>query len=152
MIQLIRSDKNLCAIFVPGTYSPEETKFITPDDEPLQWGIGVFKKGSVVEPHRHVGAQSPVREFQEFICIRRGLAIAEIFDEEGEKIQEIRMCAGDALLLLRGGHAFQFEEDTELLEVKQGPYQGRENMKVPLHPRNPSPEKGKPLPYNQLRN
>lgn len=129
MLEMIQSGETLIGIFIRGGYSPEKTQFLTPLEEPLQCGIGVFAKGKRVEPHSHVGNPATVGEFQEFIFVRRGRATAEIYDLEDSVIRRIEMEAGDALLLLRGGHAFYFEEDTELLEVKQGPYIGREKMK-----------------------
>ena len=132
MIEFIQWKGTTIGIFLPRDHSPSKTEFVTPLDEPLQLGIGVFKQGARVEPHRHVGSPAQVTEFQEFISLRRGLAMAQVFDPEGGLLKEIEMRPGDALLLLRGGHAFHFLEETELLEVKQGPYLGRENMKQAL--------------------
>lgn len=137
MIEYIQSQGKDIAIFVPGHFTPEQTRFITKNAEPMQWGIGVFKKGAKVEPHRHMGVPATVSEFQEFIMIRQGRVVAEVFDEAGELVRKIEMVAGDALLLLRGGHGFEFLENAELLELKQGPYLGREKMKAPLRPSDP---------------
>jgi hypothetical protein len=131
-IEMLTWREKLIAIFIRDSFSPIKTRFLTPLDEPLQCGIGIFKKGAVVEPHRHVGIPATVTEFQEFIYLKRGFAIAEVYDPEGKLLSKIEMRSGDALLLLRGGHAFYFQEDSEILEVKQGPYLGREMMKQPL--------------------
>lgn len=129
MPEMIEWKGEIIGIFIRGNFSPEKTHFITTAKEPLQCGIGVFKKGSKVEPHRHVGDPAVVSEFQEFISIRKGKALAKVFSPEGQMIQELTMNVGDSLLLLRGGHSFDFDEDTELMEIKQGPYLGREKMK-----------------------
>ena len=128
-METLFAHNDLIAVFIPATFHPEKTAFLTPLTEPLQCGIGVFGEGKVVEPHRHVGDPATVSEFQEFILIRKGKALADVFDVEGRMIKTYEMNEGDALLLLRGGHAFKFLEPTELLEVKQGPYLGREKMK-----------------------
>jgi hypothetical protein len=31
---------------------------------------------------------------------------------------------GDVILLIKGGHGFEVEEDVEMFEIKQGPYAG----------------------------
>ncbi len=129
MAEFIRSGELALGIFLRGHESPEKTQFLTTNEEPLQCGLGVFKKGSAVEPHKHVSDPATINEFQEFILIRKGKAMATVFTPEGERVCRIEMLPGDALLLLRGGHAFEFLEDTHLLEVKQGPYIGREKMK-----------------------
>ena len=131
-IELLHAGGHLIGIFIRDSYSPGKTRFLTPLEEPLQCGIGVFKKGAVVEPHRHVGAPATITEFQEFIFLKRGKAMAEVYDLQGKLLRQIEMNPGDSLLLLRGGHAFRFLEDSEILEVKQGPYLGREAMKQPI--------------------
>jgi hypothetical protein len=132
MIETIYWKGVTVGLFIGRDHSPGKTEFLTISEEPLQCGIGVFQKDSRVEPHRHVGDPATVSEFQEFILLRKGKCLAEVFDPEGKSLRKIEMQAGDALLLLRGGHAFYFQEDTEFLEVKQGPYLGREKMKQPL--------------------
>ena len=39
------------------------------------------------------------------------------------------MGEGDFLLLLGGGHSFEMLEDSELIEIKQGPYAGDKDKK-----------------------
>lgn len=123
------ANNQLIAIFIPAQYHPEKTDFMTPLSEPLQCGIGVFSKDKKVDAHRHVGDPATISEFQEFIQIRKGKALAGVYDLDGRAIKTYEMNVGDCLLLLRGGHCFSFLEETELLEIKQGPYLGREKMK-----------------------
>ena len=35
--------------------------------------------------------------------------------------------SGDVILLVSGGHDFEMLEDTEMIEVKQGPYAGEDD-------------------------
>ncbi len=135
MLEVLSSGDRLVAIFISAGYEAAKTRFLTPNSEPIQLGIGVFKRGTSVEPHRHVGIPATVSEFQEFIQVRRGKVIATIFDVEEREIKRLHLGPGDSLLLLRGGHAFEFIEDTEFLELKQGPYLGREQMKRVIHPK-----------------
>lgn len=129
MAEYIRWKDQTLGIFIRGYESPDKTQFLTTNEEPLQCGLGVFKKGGHVEPHKHVSDPATISEFQEFILIRKGKALAEVYTPDGDPVCKIEMNAGDSLLLLRGGHSFKFLEDTHLLEVKQGPYIGREKMK-----------------------
>jgi hypothetical protein len=34
---------------------------------------------------------------------------------------------GDVILLIQGGHGFEMLEETEIIEVKQGPYAGEQD-------------------------
>src|SRR5205814_8985532 len=83
MVEYISADDKTLAVFVSGNSSPEETRFLTTNDEPIQWGIGVFRKGSRVEPHCHASTPVVITEFQEFIMIRKGGATAHGFDPAG---------------------------------------------------------------------
>ena len=38
--------------------------------------------------------------------------------------------AGDVILLAAGGHGFEMLEDSEIIEVKQGPYAGDQDKTV----------------------
>ena len=54
-------------------------------------------------------------------------AAASIFDEEGGLVERLELGAGDTLILLNGGHGYEILEDnTQVLEVKNGPYPGAE--------------------------
>ena len=37
------------------------------------------------------------------------------------------MKTGDVILLVSGGHGFEMLEESEIIEVKQGPYAGEED-------------------------
>ena len=132
MIDFVYSSGSLIAIFIERNFSPRKTEFFTPVEEPMQLGVGVYSKGSFVGPHTHSGLPTQVTEYQEFVFLRKGSAITEVFGKEGEFLKRYQMNEGDLLLLFRGGHSFHFLEETELLEVKQGPYGGRELMKQML--------------------
>lgn len=52
---------------------------------------------------------------------------AFIFNTNDVKVAEIDVCTGDIIILLRGGHGYSIiEDDTQVLEVKNGPYLGAE--------------------------
>lgn len=132
MLEIVSTDGKLLAIFIGATYQSGKTSFLTPDCEPIQIGLGHYGKGAMVVPHSHVGLPANITEFQEFIQVRSGKVIADVFDTNDHFVRSFEMLPGDSLFLLRGGHGFHFVEDTEFLELKQGPYLGREKMKRPL--------------------
>jgi len=45
-----------------------------------------------------------------------------IYDLELEKINEVILNSGDAILLISGGHGIKTLQNTKFLEFKQGPY------------------------------
>jgi mannose-6-phosphate isomerase-like protein (cupin superfamily) len=59
---------------------------------------------------------------QEVLYVRSGRVRVDFYgdDERLRESREIR--TGDVILLSAGGHGFEMLEDSELIEVKQGPY------------------------------
>jgi len=47
-----------------------------------------------------------------------------VFDRNKKFVCDRILERGDVILLVSGGHGFEFLEDTELIEVKEGPYMG----------------------------
>ena len=57
----------------------------------------------------------------------KGAILAEIYDLEENKIESLTVNQGEMLVLLESGHGYTIlEEDTTVLEVKNGPYLGAE--------------------------
>jgi hypothetical protein len=48
----------------------------------------------------------------------------DLYDSDKAYIESRVLEAGDVILLVSGGHGFEMLEDTEMIEVKQGPYTG----------------------------
>lgn len=105
-------------------------KFVTEDSDPLQVGIFERKKGYEVAAHRHVPRTLDLPEVGEFLWIQSGSATVTVFDEDWQIIHERDVRAGDCMVFLRGGHGLTMTDDTRILEVKQGPYPGRDAEKV----------------------
>jgi len=111
--------------------SGKKTSFHTPGHFPLQVGLHVRPKGDVVEPHFH----NPFPQLrnlavQEFFYVKSGQVKIDLHDdsEDDAKVSEIIAKTGDTVLL-NTGHGMTFLEKTELIELKQGPYRGREEEK-----------------------
>ncbi len=50
---------------------------------------------------------------------------ADIYSEKIQLVESLELRKNDALILLRGGHGFEIiDDDTQVLEVKNGPYLG----------------------------
>jgi uncharacterized protein YjlB len=61
----------------------------------------------------------------EVLLVRRGRCVVDLYDGDGDVVASRELVRGDVILLTgSGGHAFRMQEDTVLLEVKQGPYTG----------------------------
>ena len=102
-------------------------QFFSEDSEYQQVGTWVYSDGKYLLPHSHNEVSREVPWTQEVLYVKQGRVRAEIFDSSDNKVAELDASGGDVLILLRGGHGYQIlEENTQVLEVKNGPYVGAE--------------------------
>ncbi|KIC94635.1 hypothetical protein [Flavihumibacter solisilvae] len=113
----------ICHIIRAG-YAPENTEFFTPGNYSQQLGIIKYPKGGSIKPHYHNKVVREVHFTQEVLVIRKGKVKVNLFDHELQYITHVVLSRGDVILLASGGHGFEMLEDSEMLEVKQGPYNG----------------------------
>lgn len=125
-------DGTLIAIFVLPTFEKEGANFISEQAFPLQLGVGIYRQGVNIKPHIHLKKKSIISEIHEVVHIEKGRAIVDLYDTVGKYIKSIETPMGTTILFVAGGHGFRMLEDTKLVEVKQGPYSGKEKDKVML--------------------
>ena len=61
---------------------------------------------------------------QEVLYIKSGKVRVDFYDNNQNYIQSTVVKTGDVILLSDGGHGFKMLENSEMIEVKQGPYCG----------------------------
>lgn len=103
---------------------PASTEFVTPPTSAFQAGFIVYPAGGQVRPHLHRPVERVLTDTSEALLVRKGRMHADFYDIDGEQVATHEMSEGDVLVLLAGGHGFRMEEDTVLIEIKQGPYHG----------------------------
>ena len=54
----------------------------------------------------------------------------DFYDEQQNYLESHVLEGGDVILLASGGHGFEILEETEMIEVKQGPYAGYRDKTV----------------------
>ena len=111
--------------------SGKKVSFHTPDHFPLQLGIHARQKGDRVSAHFHKAfPELKNLSVQEFFYVKSGKVKINLHDESENdaKVSEIIAETGDTVLL-NTGHGMVFLEHTELIELKQGPYRGRDEEK-----------------------
>ena len=107
----------------------DEIKFATPDTFPFQIGVQNRKANTKVEPHRHPPFEDVgTLEVQEFFHMISGKMKVILYDENDQKFQEIILESGDSIVL-NCGHGVEFIDDSHFIEIKQGPYRGRDQEK-----------------------
>ncbi len=99
--------------------------FFSQDQEFIQVGTWGYDKNKHLLPHIHNKVTREVFWTQEVIFVKKGQITAHVFGTDQKKITDIKVQAGDIIILLMGGHGYTIDEDgTQVLEVKNGPYVG----------------------------
>jgi hypothetical protein len=132
MIEVIKDTGEviLCHI-IRAPYSPSKTEFFTPDNYSQQLGIIKYAAGGNIKPHFHNKVAREVFFTQEVLVIRKGKVKVNLFSNQSlDYVTSVILNQGDTILLASGGHGFEMMEDTEMLEIKQGPYNGVQNDKT----------------------
>lgn len=124
MIQNIIHQGNTLAIILRTTYQAEGIEFFTPDDFSQQLAYMNRPNGYVIQPHVHNPVAREVQFTKEVLFIKSGKVRVDFYDDHQNYLESRILHQGDVILLAFGGHGFEMLEDSEIIEVKQGPYAG----------------------------
>jgi mannose-6-phosphate isomerase-like protein (cupin superfamily) len=126
-------DGRLAAIIVRATYDERGIHFFTDGSMSQELAAMSYDAGKVIRAHSHRQARREVFYTQETLFIRRGKLRVDFYTSEQNYRCSRILQSGDVILLITGGHGFEVLEDLNMVEVKQGPYEG-EADKVPIPP------------------
>jgi anti-sigma factor ChrR (cupin superfamily) len=127
MIDIIKKNNAILSVIIRENYRSEGIEFFTPDDFSQQLGYMNRKKGYSIPPHRHNIVERKVTLTQEVLYIKSGKVRVDFYDDDQVYLESRILNKGDVILLATGGHGFEMLEDSEMIEVKQGPYVGEED-------------------------
>lgn len=124
MIENIIHQETHLAIIIRNNYQKEGIEFFTTNDDSLQLGYMQRKSGYVIPPHTHNPVERSIQFTHEVLFIKSGCVRIDFYTSEKEYIRSVTANEGDVVLLTGGGHGFKMLQDSEIIEVKQGPYVG----------------------------
>ena len=133
MVENICTSGLTIAIILRSTYKEEGIKFFTPNDYSQQLAYMHRPKGYVISPHVHNAVPREVLFTKEVLFVKTGKVRVDFYDEDKNYLESTILNQGDVVLLAFGGHGFEMLEESEIIEVKQGPYAG-EADKIRFHP------------------
>lgn len=108
-------------------WSRDSLSFFSEDHEYIQAGSWNYNKGKKLLAHTHNKVERSVLFTQEVIYVKSGSLKAYIYDDNSNLVEEIIAYEDDLLIMLSGGHGYEILEDnTKVLEIKNGPYLGAE--------------------------
>lgn len=115
------------AIVIKHDFDEKGITFCTPDDYSQQMAYMHHEAGHVILPHVHNEVKREVLYTKEVLVIKKGRLRCDFYTDGHEYIKSIELVSGDVILLASGGHGFVCLEETEMYEIKQGPYAGEKD-------------------------
>jgi len=133
MVEKIIYKELLLGILLRGSFEKKGIEFFTDDQSSQQLGYMKREKNYDIIPHRHNLVSRDVRHTQEVLFIKSGKVRVDFYDNDEDYLFSKILNPLDTILLCDGGHGFHFIEESEMIEVKQGPYL-EERDKVRFNP------------------
>jgi hypothetical protein len=125
-VTVIKEGELVLARHIPAESAWQEgLSFFSTDNEYIQVGIWGYDAGKTLKAHIHNEVRRDVLWTQEVLFVRKGKIRANIFSTANIKVAELEVNSGDIIILLRGGHGYDILcDETQVLEIKNGPYLG----------------------------
>jgi hypothetical protein len=128
-IEFIKKGNDLLAVIIRRKYTKNGAEFFTPKEFPQQIGFISKQKGEIIPNHTHKLIKREIKLTQEVLVIRNGEIEVTLYDKNKKYFTSRVLEKGDVILLTGGGHGYKALKNTEMVEIKQGPYLGK-NDKV----------------------
>lgn len=127
-IERITAQDELLAIIIRSNFNEPGCTFLTPNEFPFQVGVHLRREQEVVAAHQHLPFKSISQlPAQEFFYIIAGRIKVKLFHNK-QQHSIITLNKGDAILI-NCGHEITFLGKTKMIELKQGPYRGKDQEK-----------------------
>lgn len=129
-MQIVDKDgKKIATIISGNNMVTEGVNFVTDPEDPLQVGVLGHKAGQILKAHNHNSKEVGTVKVMEVIYVVSGSVRVSFYDDKDEMIVSKQLWGGDLLVQHSGGHGFSVIKDCVMVEVKQGPYSGKEKDK-----------------------
>ncbi len=123
-LEEIKDAEEIIAIIIRADYCAEGLSFFTPGNFSQQLGYMRHPAGKKIKPHVHNLVPREIKYTQEVLFVRKGKVKVDFYSKDREYLTSKILTQGDVILLASGGHGFEMLEETEMIEVKQGPFAG----------------------------
>jgi hypothetical protein len=127
VLEPIKHQGQMLALILRSGYRADGITFFTPNTFSQQLGYMNRPQGYVIPPHVHNPVAREVHFTKEVLFIKSGKVRVDFYDDGQTYLESRILCEGDVVLLAFGGHGFEMIEDSEIIEVKQGPYCGEDD-------------------------
>jgi hypothetical protein len=95
---------------------------ITDTKEAIQLVTLKHAKGSILKAHLHVPVKRITQRLQECMVVKKGKVEVGLYSPEKKYFKSILLDQGEAFILLQGGCSLHMLRDSEIIEIKNGPF------------------------------
>jgi len=104
----------------------EGLEFLSNNTDFIQLGTWNYKKNFSTVPHYHLEHDKASNLTQEVVLVHKGSVKCRLFTKEGNFVDEVDITEGELIVQIYGVHEYIMNEDSIVLEIKNGPYYGPE--------------------------
>ena len=123
MIEKIFHKKKLFALIVRRQFRKKSgINFFTSKESTQQFGFMKHKKNHIIKPHKHNKRLTRILRTTEVILLLKGTLRVDFYNDKCRYLFSKKINERDVIMLIHGGHGFKVLKNTEMIEVKQGPY------------------------------
>tara|TARA_B100000767_G_C19688525_1_gene502888 strand:+ start:295 stop:726 length:432 start_codon:yes stop_codon:yes gene_type:complete len=123
MIENIFHKKELYGLIIRSEFRKKTgINFFTDDKATQQFGYMKHKKNYLIKPHLHKPRKNQISTTSEVIILFKGILRVDFYDYKEKYLMSKKIFANDIIMLVNGAHGFKVLKNVEMLEVKQGPY------------------------------
>lgn len=99
--------------------------FVTADEKFIQVGTWNYNTGKRLDRHEHNVVERTANLTQECVFVVTGSMNVEFYSIERTFIEKVTLQQFDYAVIYGGGHAYEIlEDDTKIIETKNGPFPG----------------------------
>lgn len=95
---------------------------LTDSLEPLQVLTHKRQNGSYTKAHFHNTKIRRTEKTQECLVVIKGKIKVDLYTPDKKLFKYIYLSTGEAIILMNGGHGVHILEDSEIIEIKNGPF------------------------------
>ena len=99
-----------------------KVNFVSSAEDILQVGLMKRPEGELIQPHNHNPIQRTTIGTPEVLVIQSGQLMIDLFDDQQNYLVSFEASGGDIVVLKDGGHGIRILFETNLVEIKLGPY------------------------------
>lgn len=94
----------------------------TEPNEPLQLVTHKRSLGEYTKAHFHSPKKRITNKLQECLVVIKGKIKIDFYNSEKKNFKSIFLSAGEVVIFVSGGHGIHILEDSEIIEIKNGPF------------------------------